>query len=70
MTRIEKVERFERFTTRGMAEARGEVSMKNIIFLLLLDTEHKVVPESSELHVFGYLSCSLFFILYYLSIIF
>ena len=61
---MEREVRSERSAVRGMVEARKEVNRDSIVFLLLLNTELKVVSEFSELQVFGYLSTPSFFILY------
>lgn len=50
---MKRVEQSERSATRGVAEARREVNRDSIVFLLLSDTEQKVVSEFSELQILG-----------------
>ena len=61
---MEREERSERFAAMGVAEARREANRDNIVFLLFLDTEQKVVPNLVSYKFFLYFSNPSFFILY------
>ena len=49
---MEREERSERMMMRGMVEARREMNMNSIVFLLLLDRGQKIIPGFSELQVY------------------